>query len=196
MTVEEARSALRAAPRDHQLSAIEPNVTRNVLFTLTCQALEKLSATAIYVSPVFARHIACVAQDTLNPVPMRFIYGSDGVLVAGWNREQQQGTVINGSYPHLVLSPYQTLRAYKSDMESLKDWEDRQQEEHLRLQTQRMAEDLASMAARAKAACALAKAVKMERDLQDAKNKPKTNATAKPPPDPTSPKFVLKRPKI
>jgi hypothetical protein len=184
MTLEQCRAALRSAPRDNQLSAVEPNVTRNVLFRLTCQALEKLPPHTIDVSPALAHHVACVAQDTIAPVPMRFIFDKDGVLVAGWNREQQHGnangkpgsTGSNGSYlsyPHLMLMPIQT--SYEQRVK------------------QAIADDIASLAARAKAASglALAKDIQDARDSNDRKNK-----EAAKPPDPTSPKFVLKRPKV
>jgi hypothetical protein len=143
LTITEAHAALRAAPKDKQLSAVEPNVTRGQLFTLTFQALEKLPPHLIDVSPALARHIACVAQDTITPAPMRFIYHSDGVMVAGWNREQQ-GLV----------------------------------------------------AARAKAAQYLARGQAVKKDLQDAQDAKKAQTKVEQPPDPTSPKFVLKRPKV
>ncbi|SRR6266550_5123019 len=192
MTFLEATAALNLAPADDQLSAVEPNMKRRDVVLLTKAHLRTAPVTAIELMPAFARKVAAVVQDCPDPVELHFLYDRNGKLTVGWNREEVE--IRKGLRPR--YNPAQdVMAAINSHREqSLRN-------AYVGALTAAMQQQALSSAqthpngfgsTEGLARVMRERALKERSSLTHQPTPPKPE----PKPDPTSPTFVLKRPKL
>jgi len=202
MTMEQAQAVLNNAAADNQLSRVEPNLTRRDVVQLARAALSRVSRYAIDIPKIMERHLLEVAQDCLDPVRVHYAYSSDGRICAGWNKEEV--AIRNGLAP--APAPKEVVEHIPSLMDEIKDSLRRQQqgiaanspvnwyEEKVKFEIQKkLNEELARRASDEN--LKLVMKIFGAQVAKSTKSEPPAKQPDPPKPDPTDPKFCLKRPK-
>lgn len=195
MTIREAKHAMMQAERDDMTSLVNPQFTRKQL----AANADKLLFFAVqilktHLEPDEARMICAIVQDCPDPVPIHFAYQQDGGLTVGWNRDEV---------------------ALRKGDKSIKDAAERLAREHSQKELVAAGPAVMLLPKRKTASEKLEAILRIEQQrafLESIYNngfptnaqiaeagKEKQNEPKKPEepkPDPTSPKFVLKRPKL
>lgn len=87
MTTREAQAAMAMAPRDGQISKVNPKFTRLRITENADYVLANIGFSR-KLDPDEVKMVCAIVQDCPDPVPIHFMYGANGGITVGWNRDE------------------------------------------------------------------------------------------------------------